>query len=49
LGRNRAKYHEAGARILHSWLIWLKAVNLAILRWLHYLVMSRYYPESKLY
>jgi hypothetical protein len=37
------------AYVLQSWLIWLKAANLAVLLWLRHLVISRYYRESKLY
>lgn len=32
-----------------SWLIWFKAVNLAVLIWLRAIVMRRYYPNCKLY
>jgi len=34
---------------LTSWLIWLKAANLALLLWLRSLVITRYYPRNKLY
>jgi hypothetical protein len=40
-------FREAYA--LDSWLIWLKAANLLVLFRLRSLVMSRYYPGSKLY
>ena len=40
-------FREAYA--LQSWLVWLKGANLLMLFWLRHLVMSRYYPESKLY
>lgn len=32
-----------------SWLIWLKAINLAALFYLRHRVIKKYYPESKLY
>lgn len=32
-----------------SWLIWLKLFNLIALFWLRHLVMSRFYPQARLY
>jgi hypothetical protein len=32
-----------------SWLIWLKGINLAALLYLRHLVITRFYPLSKLY
>ncbi len=40
-------FREAYA--LQSWLIWLKAANLLLLVWLRFIVIRRYYPQSKLY
>jgi hypothetical protein len=40
-------FREAYA--LESWLIWLKAANLAVLFWLRSIVISSYYRESRLY
>jgi hypothetical protein len=37
------------AWILQSWLIWLKLVILAILLRLRWIVIHRYYPDSKLF
>ena len=32
-----------------SWLIWLKLLNLIALLWLRRVVMSRHYPDAKLF
>jgi hypothetical protein len=38
-------FREAFA--LHSWLIWLKGINLAVLLWLRAIVIRRHYPHSR--
>jgi len=37
------------AYVLESWLIWLKLINLIILMNLRTKVITRYYPQSRLY
>ena len=37
------------AHRLESWLILAKGVNLAMLLWLRWIIIRRYYPTSKLY
>ena len=37
------------AYVVHSWLILVKGANLALLLYLRWVVIRRYYPESKTY